>query len=251
MSHRRLERLGLDPIILEALLRNGISTVQELLQTSPFTLMVITNSSLKGVDSIIENVSAKIAPKPASVLSILQDRAVKTRYLSTGFGSLDSSMKGGLLVGCISEICGTPGIGKTQFCLSASLQAVMSSMPGMGQTVPAGTDEAPTHQEHMSGVIYIDTELKFDAQRLIQMAKNKFPDVFTQEYRLDAAHRVDELLRAVEVYRPVSCKELLAIVDDIQAVVITKNVKLVRFSLIKSSVHKSNHALKCSYLLAQ
>jgi RAD51-like protein 1 len=228
MSHRRLERLGLDPIVLEALLRNDISTVQELLQTSPFTLMVITNSSLKGVETIIEHVSTRIAPKPSSVLSILRDREVKTRYLSTGLGALDNSMKGGLLVGCISEICGTPGIGKSQFCLSTALQAVMSSMPGIGETVSTRMEEAPTHQDRMSGVIYIDTELKFDAQRLIQMAKNKFPEVFTEEYRLDAAHRVDELLQSVEVYRPVSCKELLALVDDIQAVVITKNVKLVR-----------------------
>ena len=83
------------------------------------------------------------------------------------------------MVGSISEICGAPGAGKTQFCLSCALQAVSSSTS--------------------AGVIYIDTELKFDPNRLIQMAIECYPELYSSEFRTDAPHQIDSLLSRVKV----------------------------------------------------
>ena len=52
---------------------------------------------------------------------------------------------------------------------------------------------------HKSSVIYIDTELKFDPNRLVQMALERHPDIYSSEFRSDSAHQVDSLLTAVKV----------------------------------------------------
>jgi RAD51-like protein 1 len=104
----------------------------------------------------------------------------------------DTALKGGLLVGSISEICGAPGAGKTQFCLSCTLQGVVTAQQSASSSgVAAGAQQG--------AVIYIDTELKFDPNRLIQMAMERYPEMYSSEFRTDAPHQIDRLLDQVKV----------------------------------------------------
>ncbi len=52
---------------------------------------------------------------------------------------------------------------------------------------------------HKNSVIYIDTELKFDPNRLVQIALERYPEIYSSEFRSDSAHQVDRLLTAVKV----------------------------------------------------
>jgi RAD51-like protein 1 len=186
MSTRKLERLRLDPLIVEKLSSHGIQTVQEFFNTSPYVLMSLANISMQEVSDMISLVSERICPKSSNALVILHELKKKTRFISTGIASLDVLMKGGLLIGSINEICGPPGIGKTQFSLNCVLQA-----SGHNNAVEGAASR---------GVIYIDTEQKFDPSRLVEMAVGTFPEIYGSEYRIDAAHRIDTLLGNVTVW---------------------------------------------------
>lgn len=196
MANRKLERMGIDPSICERLTRNNVTTVREFLTTSPLVLMLQADLSLKEVKELIAMVSEKVHAKPQNGLLVMHSRTQETRFLSTGISKFDAALKGGLLVGSISEICGAPGAGKTQFCLNCTLQATTTSSQRSNNTALTGT----TSGAHSSpGVIYIDTELKFDPNRLIQMAIEKYPETYSSEFRIDAPHQIDSLLHSVKV----------------------------------------------------
>lgn len=193
MSSRKLDRVGLESHICDAFARNGVSTVGDLLLASPLSLMLYGDLSLVQVKEIISIVSEKVQSKPTSALELLHTRAQTKRFLATGLSNLDIALKGGLLVGCISEISGPPGVGKTQFCLNCTLQTLAQrQLPAVS---PVGGQNRPS----VGGVIYFDTELKFDPNRLIQMAIERFPQLYSSEYRTDAPHQVDNLLNGVKV----------------------------------------------------
>jgi RAD51-like protein 1 len=198
MSSRRLDRVGLDPFVIECFSRNGVSTVGDLLLASPLSLMLYADLSLRDVRNLILKVSDKISCKPTSALDILHKRAQKKQFLSTGLNCLDVALKGGLLIGCISEISGPPGVGKTQFCLSCALQTIAQSHLSM-LSGGLNSDGNPFTNNNIGSVVYIDTELKFDPNRLIQMAMETFPELYSSEYRTDAPHQVDRLLSCVKV----------------------------------------------------
>ena len=66
------------------------------------------------------------------------------------------------LAGAITELVGPPGLGKTQMCMQAALLAAMT----------------PNDAGEYGSVLYFDTENKFSAQRLQQMALARFPATF-------------------------------------------------------------------------
>ena len=138
MSHRKLDRMGLDEKICASLARHGIHTARDLLSQSLLSLMTFTDIGLEEVREVLAKVSDCIIPKHANAREILDAHEAKltTRFLSTGILELDTAMKGGPLMGCISEVVGLPGVGKTQFCLNCCIQ--MSVI-------------------HRRGVMYIDT----------------------------------------------------------------------------------------------
>lgn len=191
MANRKLERMGIDPRICERFTRNNITTVREFLTTSPLLLMLHADLSMKEVKDLVAMVSEKIHTKPQNGLLVMHSRSQGTRFLSSGISKFDAALKGGLLVGSISEICGAPGAGKTQFCLNCTLQSIAPFQ--------RNTSIVTTAAQGPVGVIYIDTELKFDANRLIQMAIERYPETYSSEFRIDAPHQIDNLLSSVKV----------------------------------------------------
>jgi hypothetical protein len=110
MSTRRLERLGLDAFLLERLGSLGICTAKDLLETCPLVLMIHLDLSKRQLDRLIMKVSeAIVGAKCATALELLSLRKRTVRHMKTGIPLLDIHMRGGLNVGCISEVCGPPG----------------------------------------------------------------------------------------------------------------------------------------------
>ena len=88
--------------------------------------------------------------------------------------------------------CSTAGVGKTQFCIGCCVQAVV-----MSNTLTS-SDSSSTRKKR-GGVVYIDTELKFDSMRLIDVAICRFPEIYSTEYSVEAPHQIDKFLKSVKV----------------------------------------------------
>lgn len=143
-------------------------------------------------------------------------KLVGSTFLPTHIGPLDDRLHGGLPSKSVTEVVGPPGAGKTQFC---HMMAILASLPlEMGGL--AGS------------VVYLDTEGSFSAERLVEMACNKFPDFFNTDDSLTA------LAESVLVYYIKSTKELMDTLASMENVIIASNVKLIILDSVASSFRR-------------
>lgn len=187
MAHRKLDRFGFDNNACETFKRNGITTAGDLLEASPF--LFIPDLGLTKTLSLFDEVSSRIAPEPQSALKLLVDRSKKQCFLSTGMKILDDVLRGGVSLGTITEICGPPGIGKTQFCFGCVIQSLCAT------SITAATTSSGSRS-----VVFLDCELKFSPERIRQMIAANFPEEYSDIYSLDAPHKLDALLQRVKVF---------------------------------------------------
>lgn len=116
----------------------------------------------------------------------------------------------------VQTIAGPAGCGKTQFCIMLSVLATLSQDKG-------GLD---------ASVIYIDTEAAFSATRLVEMASNRYPDVFNSNESLV------QLSERIHVYWESTCTSLWDRLQRLEEEVISKGVKLIILDSIASLVRK-------------
>ncbi|XP_068197306.1 DNA repair protein RAD51 homolog 3 [Antennarius striatus] len=89
-----------------------------------------------------------------TALELLQKEEEELGSIVTFSSQLDAALDGGLPVGKTTEICGVPGVGKTQLCLQLAVDVqVPPCFGGVG-----------------GQVVYIDTEGSFVLQRVIDIA---------------------------------------------------------------------------------
>ncbi len=121
---------------------------------------------------------------------------------------------GGLPSRSVTEIVGPSGAGKTQFCLMMTCKAVLpESLGGRG-----------------GKVLYIDTEGAFNAGRLQEIAANRFPDYFNSDEAM-------ELLLASVITKPIqSSAELNALLEGIEVLIITENIRFLVLDSIASKI---------------
>uniref|UniRef100_A0AAQ6ADR2 DNA repair protein RAD51 homolog 3 n=1 Tax=Amphiprion ocellaris TaxID=80972 RepID=A0AAQ6ADR2_AMPOC len=88
-----------------------------------------------------------------TALELLQKEA-EIKSIVTFCSHLDKALRGGIPVGKTTELCGAPGVGKTQLCLQLAVDV----------QVPQCFGGVEGH------VIYVDTEGSFLLQRVVDMA---------------------------------------------------------------------------------
>jgi RAD51-like protein 1 len=179
MANRPLTRLGVEETVIRALQASlGVTTAADLLNCSPLELMVCADMSLREAEALTNNISTRIAPRPVSANQFFQKRLTEKRFLSTGFRELDRAMRGGILLNSVTDICGTPGVGKTQFCVNVVAYT-------------AAVEDA--------SVIYIDAELKLDPNRILEIALHAMPERYDPTMNQAAPHHTDDLLNRIKV----------------------------------------------------
>jgi RAD51-like protein 1 len=181
---RSLQRLGIEEHLVSQLSAGGFVTVGDLISASPLLLMQTCNLSWKDADQLIARLSHRISPHPMNVKDLYDSRRLKFNFISTGIANLDKALEKGLLLGTLSDICGPPGIGKTQFCLTLAVHHLVCSMKD---------------QETLKSVVFIDTELKFDPSRVIEIAIESYPDLFSADLGTLSKSRVSKLLDSIKV----------------------------------------------------
>jgi predicted ATP-dependent serine protease len=117
-----------------------------------------------------------------------KNQAYRHGHLKTLLVLLDACLRGGLSPGTITEIAGAAGMGKTQFCLC---MAVISCLDSTRQ----------------GKVLYIDTENKFSGERLVEIARKRFPESFLRKGSME------DMLDRIIVKVPSSSSDLLQILQ--------------------------------------
>lgn len=139
--------------------------------------------------------------------------AAGERLLPTSLAHLDAALHGGLPSGSVTELVGASGVGKTQFCMSLAARAVF-------------TCEGPAR----GAVAYIDTENKFSATRLGEIARHQYP--------AKMAGTGGGALADVHVFPVSNSTELLERCDALEEFIIERSVRLVVLDSIAAVARK-------------
>lgn len=145
--------MGVDSQVIKLLNSCGVITVKDIFEESPLFLQELLDVSESTVQEVQLAISQKVSPPSKTAWQILEERRGKSNFLPTGLASLDRSLHGGISCGSITEICGAPGIGKTQFCLQLGANIIKEN----------------TVKRSNNRIVYIDTELKLEISRLSEL----------------------------------------------------------------------------------
>ncbi|XP_078452196.1 DNA repair protein RAD51 homolog 2 isoform X4 [Lampetra planeri] len=116
----------------------------------------------------------------------------------------------------VITVAGPSGCGKTQFCMMLSALATLPASLG-------GLD---------GGVIYIDTESAFSAERLVEIARSRHPEHFcTDEHVIAMTNRV-------HVYRELTTQSVLSRLESLEEELIAKRVRLLVLDSVASVLRK-------------
>ncbi|KAK9731577.1 Rad51 [Popillia japonica] len=113
------------PLLTESVIDNLFSkqifTVTNYIDTDVKRLVNITNLTYKNVLTIRKHIINKNAAVVKNGLSAFEEWLDKNALLQTGIQNIDSILNGGLSTGHVYELCGLPASGKTQFCLTVTM----------------------------------------------------------------------------------------------------------------------------------
>ncbi|XP_052551781.1 DNA repair protein RAD51 homolog 2 isoform X1 [Tympanuchus pallidicinctus] len=218
MAAKKLRRAKLSQELCERLSRYQITTCQDFLCLSLLELMKVTGQSYRNVQKLLRKVSLACAPKMQTAYEMKMRRAVNpsVAFLPTSLHSLDKVLHGGIPCGSLTELTSPPGCGKTQFCITMSVLATLPVSMG-------GLD---------GSVIYIDTESAFSAERLIEIAGNRFPTYFDSDEKLFC------MTRSIHLYRELTCDSVLKRIKSLEEEIISKKIKLIIIDSVASVVRK-------------
>jgi DNA repair protein RadA len=189
-KYKTLEDIpGLGPAIVKQLREVGLHTVEGL---ATATVGEVTASGIG------EATAAKIIEAARRTMALtyitaeeLAERRKEMRRLTTGCGSLDAMLDGGLETQSITEFYGEYGAGKSQICQQLCVTVQLpEERGGLG-----------------GGALYIDTEEVFRPDRIIQMAPRLgldpgealkriiFAEAITSSHQMILLENADEVIK--------------------------------------------------------
>mmetsp|Transcript_7487 Transcript_7487/g.8999 ORF Transcript_7487/g.8999 Transcript_7487/m.8999 type:complete len:346 (+) Transcript_7487:69-1106(+) len=191
----RIENENVKKLLTKLELKGSkIRTAREIIDLSPLEIQKLLDTTLWEAKQLLRCVSEVTAPQISSLVSIASKSSQQPTFYPTGIRTLDSALRGGLRAGHINEIVGRAGAGKTQCCLTAALSVASKGY----------------------GVVYIDTENKFSAERVEEIIVNsKFSDT------------VEQIAKRIIVIKPVSSKQVLAELQALEVKIISNKVRLL------------------------
>ncbi|GLD73256.1 DNA repair protein RAD51 homolog 3 [Lates japonicus] len=154
---RPVSSLPLSPGVKLKLVGAGFQSTADLIHLKPLQLSTETGLSqqeaLEVLQAVRKDGGGGEGSTSLTALELLQ-KEEEMRSIITFSSQLDAALGGGLPVGKTTEICGAPGVGKTQLCLQLAVDVqVPQCFGGVG-----------------GQVIYVDTEGSFLLQRVVDVA---------------------------------------------------------------------------------
>ncbi|XP_041655570.1 DNA repair protein RAD51 homolog 3 [Cheilinus undulatus] len=150
---RPVSSLNITPSVRVKLVTAGFQFTSDLLHVTPTHLSAEACLSQQEASEVLQAVSSGGGVASLSALDHLQKEEELTNIV-TFCSQLDTALNGGLPIGKTTEICGTPGTGKTQLSLQLAVDVqVPPCFGGLG-----------------GQVVFVDTEGSFLLQRVTNIA---------------------------------------------------------------------------------
>ncbi|CAL1605884.1 unnamed protein product [Knipowitschia caucasica] len=145
--------LPLSSGVISKLNRRGFQCTADLEHLSADQLITETGVTEQEASEVLELVNPQRCPVSITALELLH-REAELRPIVTFCSELDQALGGGIALGKTTEVCGVPGIGKTQLCLQLAVDVqIPECFGGLG-----------------AQCLFIDTEGTFFIQRFRQIA---------------------------------------------------------------------------------
>uniref|UniRef100_A0A3Q1HYM4 DNA repair protein RAD51 homolog 3 n=1 Tax=Acanthochromis polyacanthus TaxID=80966 RepID=A0A3Q1HYM4_9TELE len=151
--HRPVTSLCLSSSVKLKLGSSGFQFTADLLYLQPAELSAEAGMSQQEALQVLQVARTDAAGGGVTALELLQKEA-ELKSIVTFSSHLDEALRGGIPVGKTTEICGAPGVGKTQLCLQLAVDV----------QVPQCFGGVEGH------AIFVDTEGGFLLQRVVDMA---------------------------------------------------------------------------------
>ncbi|XP_042237415.1 DNA repair protein RAD51 homolog 3-like isoform X2 [Homarus americanus] len=199
-SDRLLSVLGLPATIIFKLLDADFVHDEDVQGLTPMELSSATGLTLKESAEVVRLSAASSIEQPVTILQMLKEQC-EVPYIATFCEALDSLLGGGIPLRAITEIYGTPGIGKTQMCLQACVSVQLpSSVGGVG-----------------GEALFIDTEGSFTAGRLKDMATDAIQHAQTIGGKnVDTSDFTDiSILKGIHYFRCLNYIEIVAVIKHL------------------------------------
>lgn len=159
--HRTVPSLPLAPSVKVKLINAGFQVASDLTDMRPLQLCKEAGISQEEAVEVLQMLrddgqphQQRAATESLTALDLLhQEQALGS--IVTFCSALDNALGGGVPVGKTTEICGAPGVGKTQLCMQLAVDVqIPVCFGGLG-----------------GKALYIDTEGSFLVQRVVDMAE--------------------------------------------------------------------------------
>ncbi|KAK4315078.1 hypothetical protein Pmani_013672 [Petrolisthes manimaculis] len=212
-TNRPLDELGFPAVVISRLLESDFVSTDDVQNLQPAELGSATGLSLKESAEVVRLVSATSISEPQDVLQIIEDES-DIPHIVTFCEAIDTLLGGGIPLRAITEISGTPGIGKTQMCLQVCVSVqVPVSVGGVG-----------------GQALFIDTEGSFTSSRIKDMASHAVHHV--QSISTDnpdaATFTVESILKGIHYFRCHNYIEVLAVIRHLPTLLQSHpNIRLV------------------------
>jgi RAD51-like protein 1 len=222
-----LLKMNCDGQVKAKLETRGVRSAEDALKKSELDIIELIDVSFEKANKALHQIAKGACPKPTNAL-LLKEKStgrIGENFIKTGVTTLDEALLGGITIGTITEFVAPAGSGKTQMCLGLVAQTC-----------------APKNFGGLDGsVIFIDTEQTFSSNRLAEIAKKRFPEVYDKEYYRngnnastfgerdkDAEKRLEKLLaEKVFVVTPQSLQELKVRIENLKPALTQSNAKLI------------------------
>ncbi|KAI9143174.1 RAD51-like protein c-like protein [Paraphysoderma sedebokerense] len=219
MSSRPISTLNLNAAIKQKLIRKGFRFLDDLVGLSPEALCNELSITTDVANQILNNLKSD-SIKSISALEIFAQESSR-KPVTTLCSKLDQLLGGGgVPIGKITEVCGLPGLGKTQLGMQVAVNAnIPSSLGGSG-----------------GKAIYIDTEGSFTVSRVNEIANATIGYVNSRLESMSSGDesklKLDDVLTNLHYYRIHDYVELVGLVNILEDVL--KDLPDVRIIVVDS-----------------
>ena len=222
--------LDCDKHVKAKLETRGVRSAEEALKKSELDVIELIDVSLEKASKALRQIAKGACPKPINAFQMKEKSAGQKggNFIKTGVKTLDEALLGGVPVGTITEFVAPAGSGKTQMCLGLVAQTCAPKNFG-------GLD---------ASVVFVDTEQTFSSNRLAEIAKKRFPEIYDKDYYKDgnnnnsvsnfggmdkdAEMRLEKLLaEKVFVVTPQSLQELKVRIENLKPALTQSDAKLI------------------------
>ncbi|KAL8560047.1 hypothetical protein ACOMHN_041516 [Nucella lapillus] len=223
-SQRQLLTFPLSPAVRAKLSAAGFLTVADLSNVKPSQLSREAAISLEDALEVVKIVSGEGGCSRGAAVSLVSRSALELLQQEQSLPSvvtfcaeLDEALGGGVALRKVTELCGAPGVGKTQMCIQLAVDAsIPEDLGGAG-----------------GGAVYIDTEGSFLIERVVDVAKATVDHcqrlaAGTEGEGEVADYNLEKILSGVHYFRCHDYTELLATVHTLTSFLQTHpDVKVV------------------------